>query len=644
MIEKLMPGVPRRLRDLIAGTATVALIAAGLLARIPWLIVAGVVVLWMWWPYGRQQIKTAAKNSAVRALRSPNMQKAAYVVTGSRRFFDPMPQTVPAEVVTSGGKATRGRPFPAADHPGAAPPGRPVDTPDMPPTQAGPAAAVAPSAEHAAPVAVADPGAVAAAPVVLSADALILDSVFRQFKVGARVVDSVRGPRIVQHEVVKDDGVKAEVIVKLEPNIVYAMKTPDVRIINPIPGKSAIGIQVPLPDDEVELVLLDEVLTLGDDDGHPLNVGLGVTIEGQHLITNLARMPHILVAGATGSGKSSCLDCLIVSILKRATPDQVRLLLIDPKRVELAAYRGVPHLVTPIVTDVRKAIDALDWVVAEMDVRYDDMAAAGVRHVDDFNRKVRAGQVQRDDGTPARPYPYLLVIVDELADLMMVAAQLAAAEAESGKGENRVESSIVRITQLARAAGIHLVLATQRPSVDVVTGLIKANVPSRLAFETSSGTDSKVILDQPGAEKLLGKGDGLFLPSGQSTPVRLQGAWVDEADIAVLVAEVKQRYTSHAYVADVSPDVPKPSSGPAAVDEVDPALLDQAAELIVTSAHGSVSMLQRKLRLGFTKAQGVMEALERRGVVGPHQGAKPRDVLWTTEDLGKAQREKARLF
>jgi DNA segregation ATPase FtsK/SpoIIIE, S-DNA-T family len=633
MIEKLLPRVPSRIRSAIAGTIVVGLLAAGLLARMPLLLIVAVVVMWMFWPFGRAQLAAAVQDGVSRALRSPGAQKAAYVVTGSRRFFDPMPDTAPAEVVTRD-KPPRQRPFPD----------RPVPaTGGGMPGPAGSATTVAEAEpEWAATEAV---SATSPQPVAeLSPDALILDGVFRQFRVGAHVVDSFRGPRVTQYEVVKDDGVKAEAIVKLEPNIVYAMKTADVRIINPIPGKSAIGVQVPIPDDEIELVLLDEVLALAEDDGHPLNVGLGVTVDGKHLTVNLAKMPHLLIAGATGGGKSSCLDCLIVSIIKRASPDEVRLLLIDPKRVELAAYQGVPHLVTPIVTDPNRAIDALAWLVAEMDLRYDDMASAGVRHIDDYNRKARSGQVRRPDGSQARPYPYLVGIVDELADLMMVAAALAAASAEGGgKSENKVESSIVRITQLARAAGIHLVLATQRPSVDVVTGLIKANVPSRLAFETASGTDSKVILDQPGAEKLLGKGDGLFLPSGQSTPIRVQGAWVDQEDIAVLVATVKQKYAAHAYAGDVFPATPRPVAVPQAED-LDLELLDQAIALVVTSRLGSTSMLQRKLRIGFAKAQGVMEALEARGVVGPSEGAKARTVLWTQEDLEKDHRAKARLF
>ncbi len=462
----------------------------------------------------------------------------------------------------------------------------------------------------------------------------VLEDALAAHGVETRLVNMTVGPSVTRYELELGPSVKVAKVTSLQRDIAYAMAAADVRILAPIPGRSAIGIEV--PNTQRQLVAVGDILSSAEahDAKHPLEVAMGRDIAGRPVLANLATMPHILIAGATGAGKSSCINSILTSLLVRATPDQVRLILVDPKRVELGQYNGLPHLLTQVVTNPKKAANALSWAVHEMERRYDLLAEVGVRDITGYNDAYDRGDLVRHpelgapvgpDGPEAKEYarlPFVLIVIDELNDLMMVA-------------KRDVEESIVRIAQMARAVGIHLVIATQRPSVDVITGVIKANVPSRLAFAVSSLADSRVILDQPGAERLIGKGDMLLLTASSSVARRIQGSWVDEDEVRKVVAHWR-RQSEPRYVDGVegSDDGPSAGGGGVAGDsDDDDAMLEAAMDLVVRSQLGSTSMLQRKLRVGFARAGRIMDLLEQRGVVGPSEGSKARTVLMSVEEL-----------
>jgi DNA segregation ATPase FtsK/SpoIIIE, S-DNA-T family len=464
---------------------------------------------------------------------------------------------------------------------------------------------------------------------LVEAGGRVLEDALAAHGVETRLVGTTVGPTVTRYELELGPGVKVAKVTALHKDIAYAMASPDVRILAPIPGRSAIGVEV--PNKQRQLVSLGDILASDEARRavHPLEVGIGRDIAGRAVLANLADMPHILIAGATGAGKSSCVNSILSSILMRATPDQVRLILVDPKRVELGQYNGLPHLLTPVVVNPKKAANALQWAVHEMERRYDLLAEVGVRDITGYNAAYDRGDLKRPDWEADLPefprLPFVLVVVDELSDLMMVAAR-------------DVEESICRIAQMARAVGIHLLIATQRPSVDVITGLIKANVPSRLAFAVSSQTDSRVILDQPGAERLIGKGDMLLLAASSNVARRVQGAWVGEDEVRKVCGHWKRQAPNVVYVEGIEGDDGHSVGGSSASGEGDDDdLLVQAMELVVRSQLGSTSMLQRKLRVGFARAGRLMDLLEQRGIVGPSEGSKARDVLMSVDELPSAR-------
>jgi len=445
-----------------------------------------------------------------------------------------------------------------------------------------------------------------------------LEETLLQHGVDARLTRIVPGPTVTRYEIELAPGVKVARVTSLSHDIAYALATPDVRILAPIPGRSAIGVEV--PNRRRQLVTLGDILRSDESRtaSHPLQVGLGMDINGKSSMLHLGELPHVLIAGATGAGKSSCINAVVTSLLVRTSPEEVRMILVDPKRVELGQYNGVPHLLTRVITNPKRAADALQWAVAEMDRRYDLVADAGVRDIDGYHEKWDAGGL--DEETYDR-FPFIVVVVDELNDLMMVAGRA-------------VEDAIVRIAQMARAVGIHLVIATQRPSVDVITGVIKANIPSRLAFSVASQADSRVILDTGGAEKLVGLGDMIVVTARDPKPERVQGAWVPEDEVHAIVDWVKKQREAQ-YEDSVLEHAEEAAAASSAqdFDGEDPTIMREAIELVVRSQLGSTSMLQRKLRIGFSRAGRVMDILERRGIVGPSEGSKARTVLITAEEL-----------
>lgn len=456
----------------------------------------------------------------------------------------------------------------------------------------------------------------------------VLERTLRDFGVDAAVTRVTRGPTVTRFEVELGSGVKVNRVLNLSDDIAYAMASPDIRIITPIPGKSAIGIEI--PNRERDLVTLGDILAAprARRANSPLRVGLGVDVSGQPVIVDLRDMPHLLLAGATGTGKSCCINAMIASVLMIAPPHEVRMLLVDPKYVELSHFNGIPHLLAPVITDPKKASGALAWVVREMEHRYQVLSRAGVKNIVAYRSALREGLEREVDEKGERmfpPMPYILVVIDELADLMMVAPA-------------EVEDSIARIAQMARAVGIHLVVATQRPSVDVVTGLIKANMPSRIAFTVASQADSRVILDVGGAEKLVGHGDMLFLPAGSSKPIRVQGAYVSEREIAAITGYIKRQRR-----AEYREDILEETGGEKKEQTREDELLEEAIEIVVRSGMASASLLQRKLRVGYARAARLVDLMEDLGVVGGFEGSKPRAVLMSVEELEERKRRRARV-